>query len=59
MLRQALAIIECEQRDSPCLSFDNRPADNGTILIIYEIFYADDFRDGHLALVRSRLRAHL
>src|SRR5665213_1101947 len=59
MLTEALALIESEQRNSPCRPFDNRSADNGPFLVIHKADQADDFRDRHFALILYLLRTHL
>jgi hypothetical protein len=59
MLTQALAFIECEQRYGSGRPVYDRPADNGSFLVIHEIDQWNHLSHCYLAFIPAGLRTHL
>jgi len=58
MLTQTFAFIESKQGESARAPFQDRPADNGTVLIVHEICEAYGFPANYLTFFLRLLRIH-
>ena len=50
MLTHSLPFIEGEEGDGSHRAFNQRPTDDGSLLVIHKVYHADDFHYGHFAL---------